>query len=69
MARLELGRFTWESGSINDNIRKILKSKNYNYRNTFNGDIEADISGFGIWEKIQYEIADKEKEEYVVYVA
>lgn len=68
MGRFELGRFIWESGSINDNIRKILIGKGYAYMNTFNGDVKVDILGCGIWKKIQYKLIDKEKEEYLVYI-
>jgi hypothetical protein len=34
-----LGSFKWETGSINDNIRKILRNKGLKYINTFNGDV------------------------------
>ena len=59
-----LGSFTWERGSINDNIRKILIGKNINYTNTFNGDIL--INRFGEWKKIEYIFTGKDK--VLVYV-
>ena len=34
-----IGKFEWKSGSINDNIRKILKGLSIGYYNTFNGDV------------------------------
>lgn len=34
-----IGSFIWKSGSINDNIRKILIDKKISYYNTFNGDV------------------------------
>lgn len=34
-----IGDFDWLNGSVNDNIRALLKKRNTGYYNTFNGDI------------------------------
>lgn len=62
--RMNLGTFKWESGSINDNIRNILKEKSIGYLNTFNGDILAEISGDKV--KVKHEMI--ESNTYRVYV-
>ena len=44
MNKMYIGSFTWENGSINDNIRKILRDLQIGCYNTFNGDVIT-ISG------------------------
>ena len=39
MDKKYIGSFTWENGSINDNIRKILRDLQIAYYNTFNGGV------------------------------
>lgn len=36
---IRIGSFYWNSGSINDNIRKLLKRWNLAYYNNINGDV------------------------------
>lgn len=60
-----LGNFKWESGSINDNIRKLLSARGMAYQNTFNGDIIVNV---GRWEKVQYTLTNPANETYVVYL-
>ncbi len=62
------GNFKWESGSINDNIRKILKEKGINYRNTFNGDVEVDLFDINYWEKVKHTLTNPDNEIYAVYL-
>lgn len=63
-----LGNFKWESGSINDNIRKILIEKGISYRNTLSGDIEIDLFGINYWEKVNHTLTNPDNEVYVVYL-
>lgn len=37
--KMFIGQFNWKKGSINDNIRDILKALHIDYYNTFNGDV------------------------------
>lgn len=39
MDKMYIGSFIWNNGSINDNIRKLLKGLSIGYYNTFNGDV------------------------------
>lgn len=55
-----LGSFIWETGSINDNIRKILENKGTYYINNFNGNIIVKNK------KVRYEI-DKNNN-YTVFI-
>ena len=63
-----IGIFRWEKGSINDNIRKILIDKGIKYQNTFNGNIEVDLLGIGLWQKVQHTLTNPDNETYAVYV-
>ena len=63
-----LGNFKWESGSINDNIRKIFIEKGIRYRNTFGGDIEIDLFGIDFWEKVKHTLINSDNEVYAVYL-
>ena len=57
-----IGKFEWKNGSINDNIRKILKNLSIGYYNTFNGDVIT--SG----DNRKVEAEHKENDEYLVYI-
>lgn len=37
--KYKIGSFIWKNGSINDNIRTVLKNNGIEYYNTVNGDI------------------------------
>lgn len=63
-----LGFFFWEQGSINDNIRKLLKEKGTTYTNTFNGDILVDILDANIWQKVHHLFTDENNTNCLVYV-
>lgn len=63
-----LGSFTWEKGSINDNIRKILIDKGINYTNTFNGDVLIDIFNVNMWQKVYHLFTDKDNTNCLVYI-
>lgn len=60
--RMYIGQFAWNNGSINDNIRKILKKHSIGYYSTFNGDILTT----GDNRKIEAE--HKENNTYYVYI-
>ena len=62
MDKMYIGKFEWKSGSINDNIRKILKGLSIGYYNTFNGDVVTS----GDNRKVESEHI--ENDEYYVYV-
>lgn len=62
MEKMYIGKFEWKTGSINDNIRKILKSLSIGYYNTFNGDIVTESDN----RKVEAEY--KENDEYYVYI-
>ena len=62
MDKMYIGKFEWKSGSINDNIRKILKNLSIDYYNTFNGDVIT--SG----DNRKVEAEHKENNEYYVYI-
>ena len=57
-----IGKFEWKNGSINDNIRKILKGLSIGYYNTVNGDVVT--SG----DNRKVEAEHKENDEYYVYI-
>lgn len=61
MEKMYIGKFEWKTGSINDNIRKILKSLSIGYYNTFNGDVVTE-------ENKKVEAEYKENDEYYVYI-
>lgn len=61
MEKIYIGKFKWEKGSINDNIRKILIGLNIGYYNTFNGDIYTDTN-----EAVEAEYCGNN--EYFVYI-
>lgn len=65
---VSIGSFKWEKGSINDNIRKILNEKGITYRNTFNGDIEVDVLGIDLWQKVRHMLINPSSETYTVYI-
>ena len=56
-----IGSFTWEKGSINDNIIKILIAFSISYYRTFNGDIYTSNNGKVVAEHIK-------NDEYHVYI-
>lgn len=62
MKKMYIGKFEWKTGSINDNIRKILKGLSIGYYNTFNGDIVTESDN----RKVEAEY--KENDEYYVYI-
>ena len=62
MNKMYIGKFEWKSGSINDNIRKILKCLSIGYYNTFNGDVVT--SG----DNRKVEAEHIENDEYYVYI-
>ena len=62
MDKMYIGKFEWKNGSINDNIRKILKGLSIGYYNTFNGDVVT--SG----DNRKVEAEHKENDEYYVYI-
>nr|DAP01711.1 MAG TPA: hypothetical protein [Caudoviricetes sp.] len=61
MEKMYIGKFEWKTGSINDNIRKILKGLSIGYYNTFNGDVVTE-------ENKKVEAEYKENDEYYVYI-
>lgn len=61
----EIGYFKWESGSINDNIRKLLVRKNIMYMNTMNGNIKVNIEGK--WLDVKYILENPYTDEYRIY--
>jgi len=62
MEKMYIGKFEWKTGSINDNIRKILKSLSIGYYNTLNGDVVTEDGD----RKVEAEY--KENDEYYVYI-
>lgn len=62
MEKMYIGKFEWKTGSINDNIRKILKGLSIGYYNTFNGDIVTESDN----RKVEAEY--NENDEYYVYI-
>lgn len=66
MTRNNLGILKWESGCINDNIIKVLRKQDLNYRRTFNGDIEVNITGK--WVQVKYILINKDEELYQIYI-
>lgn len=62
MKKMYIGKFEWKTGSINDNIRKILKGLSIGYYNTFNGDIVTESDN----RKVEAEC--NENDEYYVYI-
>lgn len=61
MEKMYIGKFEWKTGSINDNIRKILKGLSIGYYNTFNGDVVTE-------ENKKVEAECNENDEYYVYI-
>lgn len=61
--KYRIGSFIWTTGSINDNIRKLLAKYGFNYYNTMNGDIYT----AGDNRKITAE-GDGIGKEYIVYI-
>lgn len=60
--RMYIDQFDWITGSINDNIRKILKEHSISYYNTFNGDVITTAYN----RKVEAE--HKENNTYYVYI-
>lgn len=60
--RMYIDKFEWIDGSINDNIRKILKKHLIGYYNTFNGDVITSTDN----RKVEAE--HKENNTYYVYI-
>lgn len=63
-----IGNFVWKSGSINDNIAKLLNERGMEWTRTFNGDILVDAYGIRMWEKVQYALTDEASETYTTYL-
>lgn len=56
-----IGSFTWERGSINDNITKVLIAFSIGYYRTFNGDLYTSNNKKVVAEHIK-------NDEYHVYI-
>ena len=66
MQKHSLGTFIWERGSINDNIRTLLSSKQLAWRNDHYG--APEVSYGGKYYKVQHEFVSQSKELYNVYI-
>ena len=60
-------KFTWKTGSRNDNAIKILKDNNINWEYNHFGVLTADIYGIGIFEKIDFQ--HLENDDYEICIA
>lgn len=66
---MTISNFKWESGSVNDDIIKILRNRNIDYYRTFNGDIMADVLGIGLYKKVEHTLTNSANDVYAVYIA
>ena len=48
-------RFTWTSGSKNDNAIKIFKDNNIDFEYNHFSELTADFYGIGIFEKVDFQ--------------